>query len=433
MLGIRAAYKKIKKFCLDRKVHPVRRIDSVAPPPGKRVVAITFDDGPCAGPARPFQEQVTAMILDTLRQFGARGTFDVIGTTALKYPDEPGKAGGPYWNGVYFDHYPSFGEDSLAGVVNQRDLAKQIVDRGHELSNHGFTHMAFGPCRYPYARRRYLRGFQAVLADLTALHDTVRDVTGFSMRLARPPHYIDRIQGGSDAYDAYRVMDYLYLGAGFDGGGWKPSTGDFGRDVEDMVAPLRSALERDPDALNGSIIFHKDGYNMSGEAPAPFGLRLQLEVLKRYDYQVVTVSELLRLSEFSDMGPGHPCYPAASAMSRAGFSVAFAGNCVKPDGPVTLKDLAVLCIPRTGFPAGWETMPHLVLTEGGSTGAVVSGRLRPDQVSRACIRFLRLTPIAEEERVRRTSLVLQLKDSAAAGPITRGRAISFLSATFLGI
>ncbi len=426
-------YRKIKKSCLDRKVHPVRRIDKVAPPPGKRVVAITFDDGPCAGPAHPSQEQVTTMILHALREFGARGTFDVIGTTALKYPDERGKAGGPYWNGVYFDHYPAFGEDSLAGVVNQRDLAKKMVDQGHELSNHGFTHMAFGPCRYPYARRRYLPGFQAVLADLAALHDTVRDVTGFSMRLARPPHYIDRIQGGFDAYDAYRVMDYLYLGAGFDGGGWKPSTGDFDRDVEEMVAPLRSALEKDPDALNGSIIFHKDGYNMSKEAPAPFGLRLQLGVLKRYDYQVVTVSELLQLSEFTDIGPDHPCYLAASAMSRAGFPVAFAGNCVKPDDPVTLKDFAVLCIPRTGFPAGWETMPHLVLTEGGHARAAVSGKLQPEHVQRACIRFLQTAPIGEEERIRRTSLILQLRDLTASGPITRGRAISFLSATFLGI
>jgi len=106
-----------------------------------------------------------------------------------------------------------------------------------------------------------------VVKDLQALHELVKGVTGFEMKLGRPPHYIDRTADGRDAYDAYRVLGYEYLGASFDGGGWRASCGDYRKDVEAMVAPLKAALKHDPDSLNGQIIFEKDGYNMSAESP----------------------------------------------------------------------------------------------------------------------------------------------------------------------
>ena len=44
-----------------------------------------------------------------------------------------------------------------------------------------------------------------------------------------------------------------------------------------MVEPMKRALEADPDALVGQIIFQKDGYNMSRRTPVAFGLKQQLE------------------------------------------------------------------------------------------------------------------------------------------------------------
>ena len=56
----------------------VRRVERVCLP-GQRVVAITFDDGPTAG--------ITESLLESLDRHEARGTFDVIGSTAGNYPD----------------------------------------------------------------------------------------------------------------------------------------------------------------------------------------------------------------------------------------------------------------------------------------------------------------------------------------------------------
>ncbi len=424
-MGARALYREMKARALDRKVHLTRRIDSVKTE--RRLVAITFDDGPCAGPALPHREPVTPMILKTLRQFDARGTFDIIGTTAFKYPDEEGKSGGPYWNGVFHDHYPAFNEDLSAGAVNQKGLLKRIVEEGHELSNHGFTHMPFGPCRYPYAKRRYLQGYDAVLADLKALHDYVAGATGFEMKLGRPPHYIDKMRDGFDAYDAYRAMGYLYLGASFDGGGWKPSTGDFEKDLDEMVRPLESILKKDADALCGAIIFHKDGYNMNGQAPAPFGLKRQLEILRRHDYKVVTVSQLLSFGQFADIGPEHPGYEASKALALAGFKVAFASNRVRPDEKVTVSSFTSMCVPESGVPYGWETVPHLLELQGGK------GPVTSKAVHEACSGFLQKAALGEDERKRRMGLLLRIKGSGGEETATRGLAARYLAAAFLGI
>ena len=56
-----------------------RRIEKIKT--GKRICAMTFDDGPTKA------EGLTESLVDILNQFGAKGTFDVIGTTENNYPD----------------------------------------------------------------------------------------------------------------------------------------------------------------------------------------------------------------------------------------------------------------------------------------------------------------------------------------------------------
>jgi len=72
------------------------------------------------------------------------------------------------------------------------------------------------------------------------------------------------------------------------------------------------------------IIFEKDGYNTSAESPVADGLRHHLELLKTYDSEVVTVSQLLEISPFFDIGPDHPAFPYAKALHEAGYAVMFA-------------------------------------------------------------------------------------------------------------
>ena len=57
---------------------------------------MTFDDGPMGLPAAPDRfdgRALTDVLLDTLAQYGARGSFAVIGDTSANYPEAAGKLG----------------------------------------------------------------------------------------------------------------------------------------------------------------------------------------------------------------------------------------------------------------------------------------------------------------------------------------------------
>lgn len=89
--------KIVKKLIMPAEKHYVgytRRIERVQTT--RRICAMTFDDGPMGLPASPDRfdgRALTDVLLDTLAQYGARGSFDVIGDTSANYPDEAGKLG----------------------------------------------------------------------------------------------------------------------------------------------------------------------------------------------------------------------------------------------------------------------------------------------------------------------------------------------------
>lgn len=68
---------------------------------GKRLVALTFDDGPSV--------PVTGQVLDLLDQYSVKATFFVSGINALKHPE----------------------------------IIKEIIARGHSIGNHSFQHNPF--------------------------------------------------------------------------------------------------------------------------------------------------------------------------------------------------------------------------------------------------------------------------------------------------
>lgn len=70
---------------------------------GYKPVALTFDDGPLPS--------TTPLILDALREYGARATFFVLGSNAARHPD----------------------------------LLRRIVDEGHDIGLHSWTHAAKMP------------------------------------------------------------------------------------------------------------------------------------------------------------------------------------------------------------------------------------------------------------------------------------------------
>ena len=86
----KAGKRVVKKFLPEEKHHVsyTRRIERVKT--RERVVAMTFDDGPMDLPSSPDKfdgKALTDILLDTLGEYGAQGTFDVVGDTSENYPD----------------------------------------------------------------------------------------------------------------------------------------------------------------------------------------------------------------------------------------------------------------------------------------------------------------------------------------------------------
>ena len=177
--------KIVKKIITPAEKHYVgytRRIERVKT--GERICAMTFDDGPMGLPASPDRfegKTLTDVLLDTLAQYGAKGSFDVIGDTSENYPDEAGKLGSAAWGGVKFDHYPDIHCDDKGGAVHNDRLIRRMLDEGHQITNHGYRHIIFGKKPFVYGAREYLPGFDAAVADLTRLDTLMRERYGYTL------------------------------------------------------------------------------------------------------------------------------------------------------------------------------------------------------------------------------------------------------------
>lgn len=344
----------VKKIIAPAEKHSIsytRRIERVKT--SRRICAMTFDDGPMDIPSTPDRfdgKSLTDVLLDTLAEFGAKGTFDVVGDTSENYPDNAGKVGSAAWGGVRYDHYPDIGKDDKGGVVHNDRLIRRMLNEGHQITSHGYRHIIFGKKPIVYGDRVYLGSVDKVLEDLNKLDTLLKDSYGYDLAMHRPPHYVDKIGDGFSSYDVCDMMGYQYLGASFDGAGWLPSTltdpeEALRAEVEAMVEPMRRALEKDPDFFCGQIIFQKDGYNMGKRTPVAFGLREQLELLKSYDYQVVTVSELLEESPFADVGSDDPLFEKLVRLERE-RAIVYSDNNLRLDDVMSWGELAMLLAPK---------------------------------------------------------------------------------------
>ena len=148
--------KIVKKLIMPAEKHYVgytRRIERVHTT--RRICAMTFDDGPMGLPASPDRfdgRALTDVLLDTLAQYGARGSFDVIGDTSANYPDEAGKLGSAAWGGVRFDHYPDIHCDEQGGAEHNDRLIRRMLAEGHQITNHGYRHIISARSRSCTAR-----------------------------------------------------------------------------------------------------------------------------------------------------------------------------------------------------------------------------------------------------------------------------------------
>lgn len=322
---------------------PVRRIERVAL--DKRICAMTFDDGPCRMAAKPDRfggKPLTLVLAETLEKHGAHGSFDVVGDTSKNYPDKPGKEGSAAWGGIAFDHYPDFDCDSDGGVEHCPELVERLLEGGHEITSHTWQHRLWGRKNVVYGARHTMSSLDEVVDDLKKMDKTLLEKWNYKIKLSRPPHYVDKIAGGFDSYDAYAIMGYQYMAASFDGAGWLPLS-SYEAEIDAMVKPIQKALEADPDALCGQIIFQKDGYNMARRSPVADGLERQLEILDKYGYKVVPVSELMAMSQFADA-----VSEDADKLEKRGWCVAYRDNTLRQDNILTRGELVMSAYGRDG-------------------------------------------------------------------------------------
>ncbi|MBE6963361.1 MAG: hypothetical protein E7443_02000 [Ruminococcaceae bacterium] len=350
----KAGKRFLKQHILPPAVHHLsytRRLERFQT--SRRICAMTFDDGPMDMPAAPDRfngRSLTDVLLDTLAEFGAKGTFDVVGDTAENYPDKAGKLGSAAWGGVKYDHYPDIHCDERGGAAHNERLIRRMLDEGHQITNHGYRHIIFGRKAIVYGGREFLGSLDAAVEDLKKLDKLMLEQYGYQITMHRPPHYVDAMQDGFTSYDVCDVMGYQYMAASFDGAGWLPSTladpeAALEAEVNAMVEPIRRALEADPNCFCGQIIFQKDGYNMAKRTPVAFGLRKQLELLKQYGYEVVTVSELMEESPFTDLGRSDPLFEKLCSISKE-RAIVYSDNRLRLEQPMTCGELAMLLCPR---------------------------------------------------------------------------------------
>lgn len=100
---------------------------------GKKVIALTFDDGPWP--------ETTAQVLDILKQNNIKGTFFVVGQNVKNYPH----------------------------------LAKRVVAEGHSIANHTWHHW------YHYMNQ------QAAAYEVDHTSNLIYQTTGVKTNLFRPP------------------------------------------------------------------------------------------------------------------------------------------------------------------------------------------------------------------------------------------------------
>ncbi len=349
---------KLAKKALGRVLPPpapclsyTRRIQRVCT--RQRLAAMTFDDGPMDLPAAPDRfggKSLTDLLLDTLAAYHAKGTFDVVGDTSENYPDKAGALGSAAWGGIQFDHYPDIHQDSHGGVLHNDRLIRRMLDEGHQITNHGYRHVIFGKKPFVYGKREVLGSFDLAAQDLARLDQLMLDRYGYKLAMTRPAHYVDKIGDGFTAYDVCDRLGYQYMAASFDGAGWLPSTlpdpkAALNAEIEAMEAPVRQALEQNPDFFCGQIIFQKDGYNMAKRTPVAWGLERQLKLLQDQGYQVVTVERLMEESPFADLGQEDPLFATMRTLAES-RAVVYSDNCLRLDKPMTWGELSMLLTPK---------------------------------------------------------------------------------------
>lgn len=198
---------------------------------GEKVIALTFDDGP--------NEPYTSRLAGILKSRDVRATFFQVGKAVLRYPE----------------------------------VTRRLVDEGHVIGCHGFTHEF----------TRYLRR-ETLASDVEQGQDALETV-GLRPALYRPP-WLLRIPA-TDAVITQRGM--------------RTVSGEFCHALE-VFQPRAGTIANGvlAKARPGSIIIFHDGWDghEGNRASTVAAAEIVIDRLRGEGYRFVTVDEMLRIPAY---------------------------------------------------------------------------------------------------------------------------------------
>jgi peptidoglycan-N-acetylglucosamine deacetylase len=211
-----------------------------------KAVALTFDDGP--------DPQWTPQILEVLKQKKVPATFFVVGQN-----------------------------------VNRASwLLKRIVQDGHELGNHTYTHPNLGAVPR-----------QVTDLELTANERLVESITGHQMRLWRAPYFGDAEPKTPNEVEpileAQRKLNYIAVGLRVDPEDWDTDNPDPKKRASEQNITQRTVEEvtsKDPEKRGQIVLLHDSGGDRSATVAA---LPHLIDELQARGYHFVTVGTLAGL------------------------------------------------------------------------------------------------------------------------------------------
>jgi cellulose synthase/poly-beta-1,6-N-acetylglucosamine synthase-like glycosyltransferase/peptidoglycan/xylan/chitin deacetylase (PgdA/CDA1 family)/spore germination protein YaaH len=233
-------------------------------------VALTFDDGP--------DPVWTPQILDILKEKNVPATFFVIGKNGQANPD----------------------------------IVKRIVNEGHDIGNHTYTHPNLGE----------VPGYITDL-ELNATQRLIESLTGRSTILCRPPFFGDaEADKPEEVVPAIRARDmgYMVVGLRIDPDDWLLPVS--AADIVDRV--VARVADTNPDTRGQVVLLHDAGGDRSATVEA---LPKLIDDLRARGYKFVSVTQLAGMSRDETMPPVPPnqtLYRSADAV--AFYSLSYAGR-----------------------------------------------------------------------------------------------------------
>lgn len=201
-----------------------KTIKEVSLPGEQKVIAFTFDDGPWP--------KSTRQILDILKENNIKGTF--------------------FWVG--------------SALKNQKDIAKEVVNEGHVIANHTWSH-------------RYQKYSAAgAKKEIESSNQLIEELTGVESPLFRPPGGV--LDNG--LVDYVLKQNHVNIMWSVDSQDWKSSSDKI---IDNVLKQAKSG---------GIILMHDGGGDRSATVKA---LPTVIKKLKEQGYTFATVPELLKLAD----------------------------------------------------------------------------------------------------------------------------------------